>query len=254
MKKKGEKKFGWAKAFVIFWLGILGLSYMTMHPLIGILMILVMLYVIRMDSINERIARRKEKPETEPIIYDPAEHGEPMECPYCGKEVPSEISFCYYCGRSLADYKRIEGVRTASLESIDASLEGIAKNAHRTNILQVRDYTDKILRKYEEEPENPESYEKFVNYFLPKTVSAIEHYHTLCSLNNLDGEELRIKKQFEDSLALMAEAFENIFNRVSTEGLLDISTDVTALENILKQDGLTDSDFPAATVQASGKQ
>ena len=52
----------------------------------------------------------------------------------------------------------------------------------------------------------------------------------------------------------MAEAFENIFNRVSTEGLLDISTDVSALENILKQDGLTDSDFPAAAVQSSGKQ
>ena len=99
------------------------------------------------------------------------------------------------------------------------------------------------------EPENPESYERFIGYYLPKTVSAIEHYHTLCTLKKLDGEELRIKKQFEDSLALMAEAFENIFNRVSTEGLLDISTDVSALENILKQDGLTDSDFPATAVK-----
>ena len=52
----------------------------------------------------------------------------------------------------------------------------------------------------------------------------------------------------------MAEAFGNIFNRVSTEGLLDISTDVTVLENILKQDGLTDSDFPSAAVQPAGKQ
>ena len=250
MKKKGEKKFGFARAFVIFWLGILGIGYMTLHPLIGILMILALLYVVGMDPINERLSRaKKEEEDLAMVKFDPAEHGEPMACPYCGKEVPSDIIYCFYCGRSLADYKRIEAVRTASLESIDASLEEIDKGTHRNNILEVRDYTDKILRKYETEPENPESYEKFINYFLPKTVSAIEHYHTLCSLNNLDGEEQRIKKQFEDSLALMAEAFGNIFNRVSTEGLLDISTDVSALENILKQDGLTDPDFPAAAVR-----
>ena len=255
MKKKGEKKFGFARAFVIFWLGILGIGYMTLHPLIGILMILALLYVVGMDPINERLARKKKEEDDLALVkYDPAEHGEPMTCPYCGKEVPSEHNYCFYCGRSLADYKRIEAVRTASLESIDESLEGIGKGVHRDNILMVRDYTDKILRKYETEPENPESYEKFIEYYLPKTVSAIGHYHTLCSLNNLDAEEQRIKKQFEDSLALMAEAFENIFNRVSTEGLLDISTDVSALENILKQDGLTDSDFPAAAVQSSGKQ
>lgn len=252
MKKKGEKKFGFARAFVIFWLGLLGVGYITQIPLIGIIMILAMLYVVGMDPINERLSRKAATEAEEDLKlakYDPAAFGPPTECPYCGKEVPSGVNFCYYCGRSLAEYKRIEAVRTTSIENIDASLEGIDKGVHRDNILAIRDLTDKILRKYEDEPENSESYEKFIEYYLPKTVAAIGHYHTLCSLNNLDSEEKRIKKQFEDSLALMAEAFENIFNRVSTEGLLDISTDVTVLENILKQDGLTDSDF----VTQSGK-
>ena len=256
MKKKGEKKFGFARAFVIFWLGLLGVGYIASMPPIGIIMILAMLYVVAMDPINERLSKRTETEREEDLKlakYDPTELGPPTECPYCGKEIPSGVTYCYYCGRSLAEYKRIEAVRTESIESIDAALVGIEKGIHRDNILKIKDLTDKILRKYEDEPENHESYEKFIEYYLPKTVSAIGHYHTLCSLNNLDSEELRIKKQFEDSLALMAEAFENIFNRVSTEGLLDISTDVTVLENILKQEGLTDSDFPAASVQTSQK-
>ena len=63
MKKKGEKKFGFARAFVIFWLGFLGIGYMTMHPLIGILMILAMLYVVTMDPVNERLSKKKKEEE-----------------------------------------------------------------------------------------------------------------------------------------------------------------------------------------------
>ena len=81
-------------------------------------------------------------------------------------------------------------------------------------------------------------------YYLPKTISAIEHYHVLCTLEDLDGDELKIKAQLEDSLDMLADAFSNIFNRISTEGLYDISADVSVLETILKQDGLAESDFP----------
>ena len=165
MKKKGEKKFGFARAFVIFWLGLLGVGYMAENPLIGLILILAMLYVVFMDPINERLSKNAEKEEDLKLAeYDPAEFGPPTECPYCGKEIPSGVNFCYYCGRSLAEYRRIEAVRTTSLESIDASLEGLDKGTHRNNILTIRDLTDKILRKYEDEPENSESYEKFIEY------------------------------------------------------------------------------------------
>lgn len=248
MKDQEKKRFGKTRAFVIIMLLIMGIGYLSETPAIGILLILAVIYLLTMDRVNDLFTGKKPAEKVVEPKYDPAELGEMVACPYCGKEIPSEVNYCYYCGRSLTEYKRIEAVRTASLESIDASLEGISEGTHRDNILEVRDLTDKILRKYEAEPENHESYEKFIEYYLPKTVSAIKHYHTLCGLNNLDGEEKRIKKQFEDSLELMSEAFSNIFNRVSTEGLLDISTDISALENILKQEGLTDSDFPAAGV------
>ena len=109
--------------------------------------------------------------------------------------------------------------------------------------MEIRDLTDKILRKYEQKPEEYSDYERFTDYYLPKTVSAIKHYNVLCTLNNLDSNELKIKKQLEDSFDMLAGAFSNIYNRASTEGLEDVSADVTVLENIMKQEGLTDSDF-----------
>ena len=44
-------------------------------------------------------------------------------------------------------------------------------------------------------------------------------------------------------LAFLDEAFSNIYNKASTEGLEDVSVDVNVLENIMKREGLTDSDF-----------
>ena len=244
MKKNGVKEFGRTRIVVIVLLGLLGLIYLPEHTFLGLLLIVIALFTVFVDKTTNSQKSAKQKEAAEPK-YDPADFGEPVECPFCGKEIPSEINYCFYCGRPLQEYKKIEAVRLDSIRRIDESLEGIGEGAHRDNILKIRDLTDKILRNYEKEPENHESYDKFIENYLPKTVSAIEHYHTLCSLTDLDPEERRIMSQFENSLAMLADAFSNILNRVSTEGLLDISTDITVLENILKQEGLTDSDFPS---------
>lgn len=245
MKKNKVKEFGRTRIVVIVLLGLLGLIYLPDHTFLGLLLILIALFTIIVDKTTNSQNNAKAKETVAEPKYKAEDFGEPMKCPFCGKEIPSEINFCFYCGRNLQGYKKIEAVRKDSISRIDESLEGLSEGPHRDNILKIRNLTDKILKNYEKEPEDHESYDKFISNYLPKTVSAIEHYHTLCNLNNLDREEERIKVQFENSLAMLADAFSNILNRVSTEGLLDISTDITVLENILKQEGLADSDFPS---------
>ncbi|MBQ3321578.1 MAG: 5-bromo-4-chloroindolyl phosphate hydrolysis family protein [Firmicutes bacterium] len=245
MKKNKAKEFGRTRIVVIVLLGLLGLIYLPDHTFLGLLLIIIALFTIIVDKTTNSQNHAKAKEAVAEPKYNAEDFGPPMECPFCGKEIPSEINYCFYCGRALQGYKKIEAVRKDSLSRMNNSLDGIGEGAHRDNILKIRDLADKILRNYEKEPEDHESYDKFIENYLPKTVSAIEHYHTLCNLNNLDHEEERIKAQFENSLAMLADAFSNILNRVSTEGLLDISTDITVLENILKQEGLADSDFPS---------
>lgn len=243
MKKKGIKKFGWARAFVVFWLALLGVGYLSIYPLVGILFLLSMLYMIFMDTINERLFEKKTEDE-EPVKYDPSALGEPIKCPYCGKSIPSGIQFCYYCGNNIEEFKRIEALRVSTLKQIDDALIGIEDGAPKEDIKKIKNLTNKIIKKYEEKSDHSHDEDKFMAYYLPKTISAIEHYHVLCTLEDLDGDELKIKAQLEDSLDMLADAFSNIFNRISTEGLYDISADVSVLETILKQDGLAESDFP----------
>ena len=86
MKNNKEKKFGFARAFVVFWLGILGIGYFANTSFLGILFFLAMLYVIFMDPINDRLSSGKQEKEAiETSVYNPSEHGELAACPYCGK-------------------------------------------------------------------------------------------------------------------------------------------------------------------------
>lgn len=256
MSKESKRKhhFGFARAFVVIWLGVVGLSLIFIGPsdFLGVIFILAMLYVIFMDTINGLLPGRDSK-NSDPAskqesatadVYDPSAHGKPIKCPYCGKKIPSDISFCYYCGKSLETFKKIESVRTGSMNKIDEALSSINDGATKEHIRSIRENTAKIILKLEEKPDSKNSHsKKFLDYYLPKTVSAIEHYSTLCALDDLDPDQLKIKGYFEESLEDIDEAFANIFNRISTEGLYDTSADVSVLETILKQDGLTEPDF-----------
>ena len=58
-----------------------------------------------------------------------------------------------------------------------------------------------------------------------------------------DSSKLEVKDQLEESISMIQEAFTNIYNRISTEGIYDLSADINALEKGLELDGLKDSDF-----------
>lgn len=256
MSKKKEQKFGWPKATAVVLLALFGAYLISNYQPVGWIFIIAMFCLIFADRLPARSSRSQsteskhvtEKPaskaaeETVPD-YDPANHGKHVKCPYCGKSVPLDIRFCFFCGKSLEAFKQIREVRLHSLGVIDKALPNVDAEAPGGDIREIRKLTDQILTKFEEKPERVDHSSKFMEYYLPKAVSAIEHYGVLCSLEDLDEDEVRIKGQIEDSLSVIAEAFSNILNRVSTEGLFDISADVRVLETVLKQDGLTDPEF-----------
>jgi len=266
MSNNNTMQFGWVKIILIIILLFLGLCCLfTSHTVLATFLFIAGICLIFGPEIKDpeapngrmkpsapaRQTRRKKAPAPTRTVrmnqpapkYDPADHGELMQCPFCGKSIPSDLSYCYYCGKPLESFLRVEAVRVKRLGQLDAALANIYSDTVKAEAKKIRDLTDKILTRYAKDPEDRDDYDRFIEYYLPKTVTAVEQYGVLCTLDNLDLPQQDAKKKLENSISLLADAFSTIYNRLSTEGLFDISTDITALENILKLEGLTESDF-----------
>ena len=54
---------------------------------------------------------------------------------------------------------------------------------------------------------------------------------------------MRQKKEIEHTLDTINQAFIKLFDNLFADVVMDVSTDISVLETMLKQEGLTKSDF-----------
>lgn len=103
-----------------------------------------------------------------------------------------------------------------------------------------------ITRIFAEVSKNPSlagDLRKFMNYYLPTTRKLVDAYRDL-DREPIAGESiLKTKKEIEDTLDTINQAFENLLNSFFEEKALDISSDISVLHTMLVQEGLTGNDF-----------
>ena len=103
-----------------------------------------------------------------------------------------------------------------------------------------------ITRIFEEVGKNPSlagDLRKFMNYYLPTTRKLVDAYRDL-DREPIAGESIvKTKKEIEDTLDTINQAFENLLNSFFEEKALDISSDISVLHTMLAQEGLTGKDF-----------
>ena len=82
-----------------------------------------------------------------------------------------------------------------------------------------------------------------MNYYLPTTLKLLNAYSEFDS-QPVQGENIRTAKaEIEKTLDTIIVAFENLLDSLFQDDMLDISTDISALEATLAQEGLTGDDF-----------
>lgn len=130
-----------------------------------------------------------------------------------------------------------------SIEQIREANEAISGEV----ISQKLDRLEIILCKIFEYVENhtdelPET-RKFMGYYLPTTLKLVNAYREM-DAEPIQGENIRsAKNEIEETLDTINYAFENLLDSFYQDKAMDISTDITVLETMLAQEGLTEKDF-----------
>ncbi len=82
-----------------------------------------------------------------------------------------------------------------------------------------------------------------MRYYLPTTLKLVQSYQEF-DTQPVQGENItQAKTEIAQALDTINAAFANLLDSLFADDALDISTDISALETMLKQEGLTGSDF-----------
>lgn len=103
--------------------------------------------------------------------------------------------------------------------------------------------TEKIFNYVEKHPEQLPELNKLMNYYLPITLKLVNSYREF-DAQPVQGENIMTaKNEIQDTLDTINIAFENLLDNLFHDMAFDISTDISVLETMLSQEGLTEKDF-----------
>jgi hypothetical protein len=93
-----------------------------------------------------------------------------------------------------------------------------------------------------------------MNYYLPTTTKLVKAYEEMDS-QPIAGENIQqAKREIENSLDTINDAFEKLLDSFFKEQAMDLSSDINVMKMMMKQDGLTEDDMAAAGRKAAQAQ
>ena len=124
-------------------------------------------------------------------------------------------------------------------ESNDAILdEELSQKLYRLEAITV-----KVFDYVERHPEKIPEIRRFINYYLPTTLKLVNAYREFDAQPVAGGKIAAAKNEIREVLDTINTAFARFLDELFADDVLDISADISALESVLAQDGLTGSEF-----------
>lgn len=107
----------------------------------------------------------------------------------------------------------------------------------------LEEVTTRILNHVVENPSKKSQVNRFFNYYLPTTLKLLNAYDRMddtgISGTNIDGTKGKVEEMMTTAMA----AFDKQLDALYAEDALDVATDITVMENLLKSEGLTDDNM-----------
>lgn len=102
---------------------------------------------------------------------------------------------------------------------------------------------EKIFEEVRRHPEKISKISQFIDYYMPMTIKLVEAYRDFDS-QSIQGDNIqRAKKEIENTLDTINMAYEKLYDSMYLEAAMDVSSDISVLQTLLAQEGLTKNDF-----------
>ena len=108
---------------------------------------------------------------------------------------------------------------------------------------RLENVTARIFACVGQHPEKLPDIRTFMRYYLPTTMKLVNSYREF-EAQPVQGENITTaKREIERALDTVNDAFANLLDSLFADDAVDVSADISTLETMLKQGGLTGSDF-----------
>lgn len=113
---------------------------------------------------------------------------------------------------------------------------------------------EQIFRTVSESPSKAPQVRKFMNYYLPTTLKMLANYRTMEQRGVSYGEMREARDTTIRGLNLILTACQKQIDNMHRDNMLDISTDIDVLEQMLKRDGFTENEIVESARTAAEAQ
>ena len=149
-----------------------------------------------------------------------------------------------------ADAKKVS---SQAQEVLDKGNEFIRQIRRCNDAIPGQEISDKITRmetlvrkifdRVQTHPEVVPELKKLMDYYLPMTVKLLNAYADM-DAQPIQGENIQSsKREIEETLDTLNTAFEKLLDSIFKATAMDVSSDITVLQTLLAQEGLTEDEF-----------
>lgn len=128
------------------------------------------------------------------------------------------------------------------ITEIAAYLPRLPENI-QTDVTKLLSIVREIFKQIKKDPERIEELSKFMDYYLPTTVSLLKRYNEFSESEVVTESQKNSMSEIEKTISTIDEAFLKLLNEIYGNVAMDINSDITVLTTMLKQEGLLDNDF-----------
>lgn len=135
----------------------------------------------------------------------------------------------------------------SQLQIIKEANDAIAGEVISRKISRLEHVIQRIFESVELHPEQMEEMGRFMEYYLPTSVKLVTAYRDFDRIE-VEGENVvSAKHEIEETLDTINAAFERLLDDLYQDAAIDISTDASVLQTMLKKDGFAEQDFNRRT-------